>query len=49
MPSETFNGRPMGLVVLINYRNTEGKRFQNVIFNQTINFIDADEGVDGET
>ncbi len=21
MPSETFNGRPMGLVVLINYRN----------------------------
>ena len=21
MPSETFNGRPMGLVVLVNYRN----------------------------
>ncbi|CAF2980789.1 unnamed protein product [Rotaria sp. Silwood2] len=49
MPSETFNGRPMGLVVLINYRNNEGKRFQNVVFNQTINFIDADEGFDGET
>ncbi|CAF1628349.1 unnamed protein product, partial [Adineta ricciae] len=49
MPSETFNGRPMGLVVLVNYRNNEGKRFQNVVFNQTINFIDADEGFDGET
>jgi len=48
MPSETFNGRPMGLVVLINYRNNEGKRFQNVVFNQTINFIDVDEGFDGE-
>ncbi|CAF2707800.1 unnamed protein product [Rotaria sp. Silwood2] len=49
MPSETFNGRPMGLVVLINYRNNEGKRFQNVVFNQTINLTDADEGFDGET
>jgi translocon-associated protein subunit alpha len=49
MPSETFNGRPMGLVILINYRNNEGKRFQNVIFNQTINFVDAEEGFDGET
>ncbi|CAF1175570.1 unnamed protein product [Adineta steineri] len=49
MPSETFNGRPMGLVVLANYRTFEGKRFQNVVFNQTINFIDADEGFDGET
>jgi hypothetical protein len=25
MPSETFNGRPMGLVVLINYRNNVGR------------------------
>jgi translocon-associated protein subunit alpha len=49
IPSETFNGRPMGLVILINYRNNEGKRFQNVVFNQTINFIDAEEGFDGET
>lgn len=49
MPSETFNGRPMGLVVVINYRNNEGKHFQNVVFNQTINLTDADEGFDGET
>ncbi|CAF1238273.1 unnamed protein product [Rotaria magnacalcarata] len=49
MPSETFNGRPMGLVVVINYRNSEGKRFQNVVFNQTINLTEADEGFDGET
>jgi translocon-associated protein subunit alpha len=49
MPSETFNGRPMGLVILINYRDNEGKRFQNVVFNQTINLTDVDEGFDGET
>jgi len=49
MPSETFNGRPMGLVILINYRNNEGKQFQNVVFNQTINFTDSEEGFDGET
>lgn len=49
MPSETFVGRPMGLVVLLNYRTNEGKRFQNVVFNQTINFTDIDEGFDGET
>jgi len=49
MPSETFNGRPMGLVVLVNYRNNEGKRFQNVVFNQTINLTDVEEGFDGET
>jgi translocon-associated protein subunit alpha len=49
MPSETFNGRPLGLVVLINYRNNEGKHFQNVVFNQTINLTDVDEGFDGET
>jgi len=49
MPSETFNGRPMGLVVLLNYRNSEGKQFQNTVFNQTINFIDSDDGFDSET
>jgi len=49
MPSETFNGRPMGLVILVNYRTSEGRRYQNVVFNQTINFIDSDEGFDGET
>jgi len=26
MPSETFNGRPMGLVVLLNYRNNVKKK-----------------------
>lgn len=49
MPSEAFNGRPMGLVILLNYRNNEGRRFQNVVFNQTINLVDVDEGFDAET
>lgn len=49
MPSETFNGRSMGLLITINYRNNEGKHFQNVVFNQTINLTETDEGFDGET
>ncbi|CAF1297228.1 unnamed protein product, partial [Didymodactylos carnosus] len=49
VPSETFNSRPMDFVVLLNYRNSEGKRFQNAVFNNTINFIEVDEGFDGET
>lgn len=27
----------------------DGKRFQNVVFNQTVNLLDAEEGFDGET
>ena len=27
----------------------EGRRFQNVVFNQTINLVDVDEGFDAET
>jgi len=27
MPSETFNGRPMGLVILVNYRNNVRRKF----------------------
>jgi translocon-associated protein subunit alpha len=30
MPSETFNGRPMGLVILINYRNNVRDRIMFV-------------------
>jgi translocon-associated protein subunit alpha len=33
MPSETFNGRPMGLVVLINYRNNVKQKKTFVIYN----------------
>ncbi len=33
MPSETFNGRPMGLVVLINYRNNVKQKKTFVICN----------------
>ncbi|CAF1154845.1 unnamed protein product [Didymodactylos carnosus] len=49
VPSERFNSRPVGFVVLLNYRNSEGKRFQNEVFNNTINFVEAEEGFDGET
>ena len=97
-PSETFNARPFGLTINLNYKdgvshlcyhrrrfhvvslnnydaieNTvikvqgddptveieqinaidkllqEGNLFQDAVFNETINIVDADEGLDGET
>jgi translocon-associated protein subunit alpha len=34
MPSETFNGRPMGLVVLINYRDNVGRKSLGFLFDK---------------
>lgn len=48
-PSETFSSRPFGLVISLNYRNAEGKIFQNTLFNDTITIVEPDEGFDGET
>ena len=38
MPSETFNGRPMGLVVLINYRNDVREKAPILIFLRLMKF-----------
>ena len=78
-PSETFNARPFGLTINLNYKDAvseitrktsrlryvnlclcekescfgfvlqEGNFFQDAVFNETINIVDADEGLDGET
>lgn len=48
-PNEVFAGRPFGLVINVNYHNAEGKQFTSVLFNNTINVVDIDEGLDGET
>lgn len=48
-PSEAFNSRPFGLTILLNYKDTEGNEFQNAVFNETINVVEPDEGLDGET
>lgn len=48
-PSEQFNARPFGLTILLNYKDSEGNVFQHSVFNETINVVEPDEGLDGET
>lgn len=48
-PSETFNARPFGLTINLNYKDNEGNLFQDAVFNETVNIIEPDEGLDGET
>jgi len=49
LPNEALSGRPFGFTVLLNYKDAEGNVFQNAVFNETIQVIEADEGLDGET
>lgn len=48
-PSETFNARPFGLVINLNYKDSEGQYYQDAVFNETIQITEPDEGLDGET
>ncbi|KAM6927520.1 translocon-associated protein subunit alpha [Xenentodon cancila] len=42
-------GRPFGLVILLNYLDSEGGVFQTAVYNQTITITEREEGLDGET
>jgi len=48
-PSETFNARPFGLTINLNYKDADGNLFQDAVFNDTVNITEPDEGLDGET
>lgn len=49
MPSETFAGRPFGLNIALNYRDSNGARYSESVFNETVQIFELDEGLDGET
>uniref|UniRef100_A0A3Q2Y911 Translocon-associated protein subunit alpha n=1 Tax=Hippocampus comes TaxID=109280 RepID=A0A3Q2Y911_HIPCM len=49
IPAQPMAGRPFGLVILLNYHDTEGIVFQTAIYNQTVTIIEKEEGLDGET
>ncbi|XP_057339139.1 translocon-associated protein subunit alpha [Microplitis mediator] len=49
IPSETFAGRPFGLNVNLNYRDMNGAYFNEAIYNETVQIVELDEGLDGET
>lgn len=48
-PSETFSSRQFGLTINLRYKSADGKSFVNAVFNDTINVVEPDEGLDGET
>ncbi|KAI1891049.1 hypothetical protein AGOR_G00159890 [Albula goreensis] len=49
IPAQPMAGRPFGLVILLNYQDSEGNGFQSAIYNQTVTITERDEGLDGET
>lgn len=49
LPSESFAGRPFGLNIALNYRDSNGAQFSEAVFNETVQIIEIDEGLDGET
>ncbi|XP_061584599.1 translocon-associated protein subunit alpha-like [Cololabis saira] len=49
IPAQPMAGRPFGLVILLNYLDSEGSAFQTAVYNQTVTIIELEEGLDGET
>ncbi|XP_038871962.1 translocon-associated protein subunit alpha [Salvelinus namaycush] len=49
IPAQPMAGRPFGLVILLNYQDSEGNGFQTAIYNQTVTIVELEEGLDGET
>ncbi|KAJ8010685.1 hypothetical protein DPEC_G00077690 [Dallia pectoralis] len=49
IPAEPMGGRPFGLVININYKDSNGNLFQDAVFNQTVTITEREDGLDGET
>jgi len=47
--SETLALRPFGFVMELNYKDADGNPFMDAVFNDTVQFIEQDEGLDTET
>ncbi|XP_037612471.1 translocon-associated protein subunit alpha isoform X1 [Sebastes umbrosus] len=49
IPAEPMGGRPFGLVINLNYKDSNGNMFQDAVFNQTVTITEREDGLDGET
>ncbi|XP_036799780.1 translocon-associated protein subunit alpha isoform X3 [Oncorhynchus mykiss] len=49
IPAEPMGGRPFGLVINLNYKDSNGNTFQDAVFNQTVTITEREDGLDGET
>jgi len=49
VPADAFAGRPIGLVINLNYKDSMGNTFIDPVFNETVQIVEFDEGFDTET
>uniref|UniRef100_T1J560 Translocon-associated protein subunit alpha n=1 Tax=Strigamia maritima TaxID=126957 RepID=T1J560_STRMM len=49
IPSDTFSSRPFGLTINLLYKDLEGNMYLDAVFNSTVNIVEIDDGLDGET
>lgn len=50
VPSEQYAGRPLGLVVNLNYKDENGTQlYQNAVFNETVNIVEEETAFNPET
>jgi len=48
VPADAFAGRSIGLTINLAYRDTEGNFFFDPVFNETVQVVEFDEGLDTE-
>ena len=49
IPSENLAGRPFGFNINLNYRDANGMTFSEAVYNETVQIVELDDGLDGET
>ncbi|XP_075225548.1 signal sequence receptor subunit 1 l(1)G0320 [Lycorma delicatula] len=49
IPADAFASRPFGLSVNLRYRDASGNQFYEGVYNETVNIVEIEEGLDGET
>ncbi|KAK9307520.1 hypothetical protein QLX08_002146 [Tetragonisca angustula] len=49
IPSENLAGRPFGFNINLNYKDANGISFNEAVYNETVQIIELDDGLDGET
>jgi len=49
IPSDTYAGRPFGLNVMLGYHDLEGHPYLEAVYNETVQIVELEEGLDGET
>lgn len=48
-PSDQFAGRPLGLVVELQYEDSDGKAYKNTVFNETVTIVEDESNFNTET